>query len=120
MKSKALFIFFLVFPAIIINAEKRPLDHTVYDSWESIAQQLLSNDGNYAAYIVAPQDGDSVLYVTNLKTQVSTRIERGFSPQITDDSRYIVFRIKPTQAEKKEARQKKKKADGNQPSIFTI
>ena len=111
MKSRILFISLIVFPALSINAEKKPLDHTVYNSWESITQVLISNDGNYATYIVAPQDGDSILYVTNLKTQAATCIERGFSPQITDDSRYIVFRIKPTQAEKKEARKSKKKAD---------
>ena len=111
MNCRILFILLFGFLTKSINAEKKPLDHSVYNTWESIAQVLVSNDGNYAAYIVAPQDGDSVLYVVNLKTNISTRIERGFSPQITDDSRYVVFRIKPTQAEKKEARIKKKKAD---------
>ena len=111
MKRQFLYFFLLVFLTISVCAQKKPLDHSVYDSWESISQVLISNDGNYASYIVAPQDGDSLLYVTNLKTQATTSIERGFSPQITDDSRYVVFRIKPTQAEKKEARKKKKKAD---------
>lgn len=111
MRKKLPWIFLLVFLAISVNAEKKPLDHNVYDSWESISQVLVSNDGAYSIYTVAPQDGDSVLCVTNLKTQSTVRIDRGFNPQITDDSRYVVFRIKPTQAEKKEARLKKKKAD---------
>ena len=111
MKNKMLLGLLLGLLTIGINAEKKPLDHSVYNSWESISQVLVSNDGNYAAYIVAPQDGDSLLYVTNLKTQTTTCIGRGFSPQITEDSRYVVFRIKPTQAERKEARLKKKKAD---------
>lgn len=109
--KKLFSILLLGFLVLSAYAEKKPLDHSVYDSWESIAQVQVSNDGNYAVYIIAPQDGDSLLCVTNLKTQATTRIERGFNVQITDDSRYVVFRIKPTQAERKEARRKKKKAD---------
>ena len=111
MKNRALLVFLLGFLTISLVAQKKPLDHSVYDSWESISQVLVSNDGNYSVYIVAPQEGDSLLYVTNLKTQAATLIERGFSPQITDDSRYVVFRIKPMQQEKKDARKSKKSAD---------
>jgi dipeptidyl aminopeptidase/acylaminoacyl peptidase len=100
-----------VFLAVSVNAQKKPLDHSVYDSWESILQVSISNDGNYSVYNVAPQDGDSMLYVMNVKTQAAVHIDRGFNALITDDSRYVVFRIKPTQAEKKDARKKKKKAD---------
>ncbi|MDR1723948.1 MAG: prolyl oligopeptidase family serine peptidase [Tannerella sp.] len=92
-------------------AQKKPLDHSVYDSWESVTQTAISNDGRFAAYIVAPQDGDSALYVTDLKTSATTRIDRGFNHRITDDSRYLVFGIKPSQAEKKDARKNKKKAE---------
>ena len=111
MNRRIIFFFFLAVLATWAVAEKKPLDHSVYDSWESIAQVSVSNDGLYVVYAVAPQDGDSVLYVMNMKTQAATRIDRGFNAQITDDSRYIVFQIKPMQAEKKEARLKKKSAD---------
>ncbi|MDR0573479.1 MAG: prolyl oligopeptidase family serine peptidase [Tannerella sp.] len=111
MKNKNLIVYLFAFLAVSISAQKKPLDHSVYDSWESISQASISNDGIYSVYTVAPQDGDSMLYVTNVKTQTAMLIERGFSAQITDDSRYVVFRIKPAQAEKKDARRKKKKAD---------
>lgn len=104
-------IFLFGFLVFYMNAEKKPLDHSVYDSWENITQVQVSNDGCYSVYMIAPQEGDSVLCVTNLKTQATVSIDRGFDAQITDDSRYIVFKIKPTQAEKKEALRKKKKAD---------
>ncbi|MDR2472180.1 MAG: prolyl oligopeptidase family serine peptidase [Tannerella sp.] len=90
---------------------KKPLDHDAYDSWQSVTAPLISNNGQYVVFIVAPQDGDSVMYVRNLKTLAETRIERGYGAQISDDSRFVVFKIKPSQAEKKEARKKKKKAD---------
>ena len=111
MNRKFLFIVCTLFLTFLANAEKKPLDHSVYDLWESIAQVSISNDGLYATYQVAPYEGDSILYVTNLKTQATMRIDRGYNALITDDSRYIVFQIKPTQSEKKEARKKKKPAD---------
>ena len=43
-------IFFFILTAILIvnvSAEKKPLDHSVYDTWESIAQVAVSNDGLY-------------------------------------------------------------------------
>ena len=111
MQRKILFTFFSVFFVVLLHAEKKPLDHSVYDLWESVTQVLISNDGNYTVYVVAPQDGDSILYVTNVKTQATTRIDRGYNARITDDSRYVVFQIKPWQTEKKEARKQKKSAD---------
>ena len=111
MQNKFFFILIAVFLSTNIFAQKKPLDHSVYNLWESIPQVLISNDGNFSAYIVAPQDGDSVLYVTNTKTQAEVRIDRGFSPQLTDDSRYAVFRIKPSQEEKREAIKSKKKPE---------
>jgi len=111
MQRKISFTLFSVFFVILLHAEKKPLDHSVYDLWESVAQVLISNDGNYAVYVVAPQDGDSILYVTNVKTKTSTRIDRGYNARITDDSRYVIFQIKPWQSEKKEARKQKKSAD---------
>jgi dipeptidyl aminopeptidase/acylaminoacyl peptidase len=93
------------------SAPKKPLDHSVYDSWESISQMLVSNDGRYAVHLVSPQEGDSMLVVTNLKTLASITVERGFHPQISDDSKILLFRIKPSLAEKKKAQKEKKKAD---------
>ncbi|MDR1455072.1 MAG: prolyl oligopeptidase family serine peptidase, partial [Tannerella sp.] len=57
-----------------------------------------------------PQEGDSTLEVIHLKTLAVTRIERGFQPRISSDSKTLVFRIKPSEAEKKQARKEKKKA----------
>ncbi|MDR3252367.1 MAG: hypothetical protein LBT35_02205, partial [Tannerella sp.] len=110
MRKRTLIIT-LLWLAITVNAQKKQLDHDAYDAWESVAQALVSNDGRYAVYIVAPQEGDSMMYVKDLKTMAEKRIERGFGPQISDDSRYLVFKIKPSQAEKKDARKKKRKAD---------
>ncbi|MDR3250892.1 MAG: prolyl oligopeptidase family serine peptidase [Tannerella sp.] len=112
MKQKIFFILLLgILSASAAKSEKKPLDHSVYDAWESIMQIFISNDGRYAVYCVAPQEGDSTLYVNGIKTPLAVRIDRGYGPRITDDSRYAVFKIKPSQEEKKDARKKRKKAD---------
>jgi len=103
--------FFTATVILTAQDQKKPLDHSVYDAWESISAPLISNDGQYAAYIVAPQEGDSVLYAVNTKTLAKTRADRGFDAQISDNSRYLVFKIKPLQAEKKDAAKKKLKPE---------
>ncbi|MDR1746563.1 MAG: prolyl oligopeptidase family serine peptidase [Tannerella sp.] len=110
MKIKRLiFIALTLIPGLLFS-QKKPLDHSVYDSWESITLSLISNNGLYAVHQVGPQEGDSLLTVTHLPSLSSVQIERGYRPQFTDDSKTLVFLIKPTQAEKKQARKEKKPA----------
>ena len=46
-----------------IMAQKKPLDHSVYDSWQSIGQKLISNDGKWVVYTIDPQEGDNELVI---------------------------------------------------------
>lgn len=89
---------------------KKPLDHTVYDSWQSIGSKIISNNGQWVAYTITPQEGDAILMVYNSKTQQQLAIPRGNNPVITEDNRYLVFAIKPPFAETRQAKIKKKKA----------
>lgn len=108
---KRLFFVFLFFPLCLL-AQKKPLDHSVYDSWQSIGEKMISNDGKWVVYTVTPQEGDADLFIqstdgTNYKKQIS----RGYSAVITEDSRFIVFKIKPWYKDTREARIKKKKPE---------
>ncbi len=49
-------------------ADKRPLTHADYDAWRHIQNQQISNNGNYLAFAVFPQQGDGQLVVRNLLT----------------------------------------------------
>lgn len=90
---------------------KKPLDHSVYDSWQNIGVKMVSPDGRWAAYTVTPQEGDAVLYIRNLQTGRQTAFERGTTPVITEDSRYLAFTIKAPFKETRQARIKKAKPD---------
>ncbi|MDR1382124.1 MAG: hypothetical protein LBJ47_11690, partial [Tannerella sp.] len=91
MKYIGIFMAAMLLP-VCVSAQKKPLDHSVYDAWESVSDMQISPDGQYAALIVSPQEGDSTLEVIHLKTLAVTRIERGFQPRISSDSKTLVFR----------------------------
>ncbi len=92
-------------------AQKKPLDHSVYDGWQSIADRSVSNDGKYIVYAVNPQEGDGILYVQAADGEYKKEIARGYGAVITEDSRYLICRIKPAFKESREARIKKKKPE---------
>ena len=96
-----------------MTAQKKPLDHSVYDSWQSIGQKLISNDGKWIVYTVDPQEGDNELVIQSTVSDVGYKktIARGYNALITEDSRYLIFRIKPFFKETREARIKKKKTE---------
>lgn len=102
---------FLLSPFLLF-AQKKPLDHTVYDSWQSIGERAISNNGNWVVYTVTPQEGDGVLYIQSTEDTANKRaVSRGYNATLTDDSRFVVFKIKPLFKETREARIKKKKLE---------
>ncbi len=107
---KILLIIFTMF-SLFSFAQKKPLDHSVYDGWQSIGEKLLSNDGKFLAYAVVPQEGDGVLYIQSVDGSFTKEIPRGYGPVMTDDSRYIICKIKPRFAETRDAKIKKKKVE---------
>ncbi|MBB1282898.1 S9 family peptidase [Flavisolibacter sp. BT320] len=108
---KKLLVLFLLSPFCLL-AQKKPLDHSVYDGWQSISERQLSNNGKWAVYVVSPQEGDATLFVQSTTDKNGKiQVPRGYNAVITDDSRYLVFRIKPHFKETRDARIKKKKAE---------
>jgi dipeptidyl aminopeptidase/acylaminoacyl peptidase len=92
-------------------AQKKPLDHSVYDGWESIQERVLSADGKYVAITVNPQEGDGKLLLMATDRSWQLEVPRGYDIMLSPDSRYAVFKIRPTFNETREARIKKKRPD---------
>ncbi|WP_236059495.1 S9 family peptidase [Chitinophaga rhizophila] len=88
---------------------KKPLDHSVYDGWQSIGSKSISNNGQWIVYTVTPQEGDATLFIYNNKTKQHLEAPRGANPVITEDSRYVIFAIKTPYAVTRQAKIKKKK-----------
>lgn len=96
---------------LTIYGQKKPLDHTVYDGWQSIGERMISNDGRWVVYSINPQEGDNELVIQSPAGNYKKVIPRGYSAVITEDSRFVVFRIKPFFKDSRDARIKKKKVD---------
>lgn len=89
--------------------QKKPLDHSVYDGWQSIGNIALSNDGKWVVYNINVQEGDDQLVVQATDNSYKKIIPRGYDAKITMDSRSVVFRIKPLFKEIRQAKINKKK-----------
>jgi len=103
--------FVLLFFATITFAQKKPLDHTVYDTWESVGVKKLSNNGQWAAYSIVQQQGDGNLYLNNLVGNAKITVPRGELLNFTADSKFAAFLIKPLYADTRQEKIKKKKPE---------
>jgi len=109
MQKSILFLF--LFISSFSYAQKKPLNHTVYDSWESVGPKRLSNNGIWALYNINVQQGDTTLYVSNLKTNFKLTFPRAIKGQFSQDSKFVAFIIRPFYIDLRQAKIKKKKAD---------
>ena len=96
-----------------LSAQKKSLDHSVYDSWQSIGEKLISNDGSIVVYTINPQEGDATLVIQNSNGAKIMEVQRGYAAKITNDGKFVVFKIKSTYQQTREAKIKKKKAEDN-------
>lgn len=90
-------------PSLALAQEKRPLDHDVYDGWNSIQGQRISDDGRWVLFTLDPQEGDAELHARDLRSNVDHVVPRGELARFSHDNRYVVFVIKPELALVREA-----------------
>ena len=77
-------------------AQKKPLDHDVYDEWQAFGPRDISPNGKWTVYNVNPQEGDKWLYVqSTTKKTPQEKIHRGENASITRNAEHLVFAIKP-------------------------
>ncbi len=119
MKRITLLFLFVVVSTVLV-AQKKPLDHSVYDSWQSIGERMISNDGKWVVYTITPQEGDNELVIQSADARYKKTVPRGYNAVITDDSRYAVFKIKPFFKDTRDARIKKKRPDDMPKDSFAV
>jgi dipeptidyl aminopeptidase/acylaminoacyl peptidase len=109
---KKLLLPVLLLLAISASAQKiskKPIDHSVYDGWQSITNERISNDGKWVLYVIKPQEGDASLVISDAKGSSKFSIPRADTARITTDSRYAVCLIRPFYKDIRQAKIKKKK-----------
>ena len=100
---------------------KKTLGHDDFDAWKSVRNMPLSDSGEWASFIVQPQEGDGTLTFRNTKSGKEINIQRGHSPRFTADSRWGIALIKPLFKDSRQAKiDKKKDFDAPQDSLAII
>lgn len=96
MKRIAKFILVALLGSLSFNAiaDKKPLDHSVYDGWQNIPGFKLSTDGSLIAWEVACQEGDGTLYIRNLKSGKEISIPRGSGINFNEAADWAVCTVK--------------------------
>ena len=111
MKHKFSLLFISFSLLSFAQAQKKPIDHTVYDNWKSISSPSISKSGNYIYYAIVPQEGDALAILKNNKNQSLLEIPRGSNLKLTDNEKFLISTIKAPFKEVREARIKKKRPD---------
>ena len=109
MRKLLLFAFIAIH--LYATGQKQPLDHSVYDSWKSITQSVISPNGSWVAFTVNPQEGDGWLYITDIRNELKDSVARGGSPRFSPGSDFVAYTIAPAVAETRQAKRKKLKED---------
>lgn len=104
-KNYLLIICLMVSTAVF--AQKKPLTHDVYDDWKSIQTVNISNNGQWAAYRIAPQEGDAVLELRNLNNNETIRVERVSRYTFSTNGKFVAAEVKPEHDKVRELKLKK-------------
>ncbi|HTN06214.1 alpha/beta hydrolase family protein [Agriterribacter sp.] len=118
--GRIFFVIVILLTADVHAQNKKPLDHTVYDNWQSIGERKISNNGRWIIYTIDVQEGDGTLVIQSSHMPYRETIPRGYDVTITEDSRYAVFKIKPTYTDIRQARIKKKTPDDSPKDSLAI
>ncbi len=100
---------------------KKVLDHTSFDNWKGVKNTGISNNGEWAAYSVDPQEGDGVLFFYNTRTGKKVEIARGYQASFTADGKWGLALVKAEYAKTRKAKiDKKKDLDLPQDSLAIV
>jgi dipeptidyl aminopeptidase/acylaminoacyl peptidase len=105
------FCLLLSVPLLSIAQSKKPLDHSVYDRWQSVQGAQISDDGKWVVYMINPQEGDGDMIIQSTDGNYKKTVARGYGSVITNDSRFVIFKVRPLFKDTRDARIKKKRPD---------
>ncbi len=113
---KKLFFLLVLVVSIVATGHaqnaKKPVDFALYDSWKSLSSQQVSDDGNWLAWTINPQNGDGQLFVRAWGDASEKRIfNRGSQPNFSPKSDFLAFRIIPQADSVRKAKIKKVKTE---------
>jgi len=85
----------LIFASLTISAQKKILDHSDVELWNTIKSKTISSDGNFIMYSLEKGEQDQFLKIKDAKTNLIFEYMRGEEGKFTYNSKYAIFTIKP-------------------------
>lgn len=76
-------------------AQKKVIDHTAYDGWNTLKSEQISNNGNYICYEITPHKGDGYLFIYDVKSGDLDSIPRATRASFSGNSNFLAFKITP-------------------------
>ena len=101
----------LLFAVALAFAQKPALDHSVYDSWNSLKGISIPKNGDILIYTITPGEGDATLVIENIRNGKKIEIPRGTRAQLSEDATKAVAVIKPLFSQTRDAKIKKAKKE---------
>ncbi len=81
--------------ACTLLAQKPALSLEDIDAWKHIEAPLLSNNGNWAAYELEPNEGDPTLMLYSKRKEKASAFPRSKNAAFSADSRFLAFKTQP-------------------------
>ena len=94
-----------------VYSQKKVLDHSVYDNWQTIGERKINANGEWIAYVVDVQEGDGTLFLQKTDSSFKTAFPRGYALDFSYDGKFLVFKVKPPYNEVRNAKIKKVKPE---------
>jgi dipeptidyl aminopeptidase/acylaminoacyl peptidase len=96
------------------------LDHSVYETWNRLEKQKISDYGNLISFEINPQKGDGKLYIINTKTNKTDTINRGYDLIFSPNEDFALFKIKSPLDTIRQAKLLKKKSEDMPKDVLGI
>jgi dipeptidyl aminopeptidase/acylaminoacyl peptidase len=123
LRLKYLAAVWMLLASLSLSAqEKRSLNHSDYDGWESVSSEKITKDGRWVGYETNPQDGDGRIdFVSPSNPDKRFQVVRGKNFVFSPEGRFAVGLIKPERDEVRRLKLKDtKKDDLPKDSLFVI
>ena len=104
-------IFALFFTIALSYAQKPALDHSVYDTWNTLRALSLPHNGDIMMYTITPGEGDVILVIENIRTRKKIEVPRATRAKMSEDGKTVIAVIKPLFSQTRDARIKKAKRE---------
>ena len=110
MKKSILFslaCFMCLMNGMLTAQELKTLTPDDYDQWQSLRSNVMSENGVWVAYQVAPNEGNDTLFIRNTITDTCYHEAFGTRLQFTSDNHFALYLIGVSDAEQKKLTEKK-------------